>query len=176
MVMLVNSDGLCATCDPVAQKRAVHAKELVVKAWLDAAGIAYESHDRTIERGACVLYRPDFRFDAGTHRVCLEVDEHQHQSYACECEQTRMVNIAHAEGGMPLIFIRYNPDKYKTRTKRAMDPSHHARKDELLGCLHHALNNLPSSFCEAHYLFYDGYGAPGDWARTTALALIPYEL
>jgi len=45
-----------------------------------------------------------------------------------------------------------------------------------MSCLRHALDTCPSSFCEAHYLYYDGYGASGDWARSPAVSLIPYDL
>lgn len=56
--------------------------------------------------------RPDFVWDCKTHMVILEVDEYQHSSRNCECEQTRMANIT-SSFGMPCLWIRYNPDEYK---------------------------------------------------------------
>ena len=60
--------------------------------------------------------RPDFVFDAYTHKIVVEVDEHQHDNYNCECEQVRMAQITQAIG-MPTIFIRYNPDNYNVIIK-----------------------------------------------------------
>ena len=51
-------------------------------------------------------------FEAATHYVVVEVDEDEHKYRACECEQARMVNISQSLG-MPTIFLRYNPDRYK---------------------------------------------------------------
>ena len=127
---VLTGDGKCTSCDPETRKRAERAKELSVKAFLDAREprLQYISHDRAVDNAACVRYRPDFVFDAGTHAVVLEVDEHQHSSYACECEQMRMVNLAHALG-YPTVFVRYNPDAYVSET------GGRARKPERLAAL-----------------------------------------
>lgn len=54
--------------------------------------------------------------------VVLEVDGHQQPSYACECEQLRMINLSQSLG-LPKVFLRYNPDRYcpvdASRPKRA---------------------------------------------------------
>jgi very-short-patch-repair endonuclease len=55
-----------------------------------------------------------FLYDCKTHYVVLEVDEEQHRGKTYECDQKRMWEIAQSLG-MPSIFIRYNPDKYKVR-------------------------------------------------------------
>jgi hypothetical protein len=156
LIQVLNGDGVCMYCDPAEQVR-MKAKELEVKSWLDAKGIKYESHDRMIDRGACIRNRPDFIFDAGTHMVVLEVDEHQHQQYACECEQTRMVNISQSLG-MPTLFVRYNPDPYRSAHGKRCDPAKGTRQKELLERLQYGLQNPPQDgFCEVIYLYYDGY-------------------
>jgi hypothetical protein len=48
--------------------------------------------------------------DLGTHILIIEVDEHRHIAYGCE--HTRMLQICEDVGGRPVIFIRFNPDKY----------------------------------------------------------------
>ena len=70
-------------------------------------------HDKIPDQ-SCNKYRPDFILDCATHIIVLEVDENQHSGYQCLCEQSRMVNI-HQDvgGGLPVVFIRYNPDSYK---------------------------------------------------------------
>jgi hypothetical protein len=158
---VVNNDGVCSDCDPEAMKKYARAKELAVKSWLDANGFKYISYDRTIEQGACLLVRPDFIFDAGTHFIIIEVDENQHYNYPCECEQTRMINIAQALG-MSCIFIRYNPDGYKDAAGKRCNPSHLTRMKLLRKWLDLCLDPAQSpeasgSFVNAAYLYYDGH-------------------
>jgi hypothetical protein len=161
-------------CDPEARAY-IHAKELKVKSWLDTGGVAYISHDYMIEGGTCIRKRPDFRFDAGTHWVCLEVDEHQHQGYPKECETVRMINIANAEGGMPGIFVRYNPDPYKDAEGKRKDPTENTRRKELLECMKHVLAHPPKAFCEVIYMYYNGYGTTGHWAREAPRVLVDFD-
>jgi len=105
---------LSADCDPVARLTFEHAKENRVRDVLTSRGFEYLTHDKLVDRGECVRYRPDFVFDAGTQFVVLEVDENQLMSYNYDCEQQRMVNLSHAMG-MPTVFVRYNPDGDKAR-------------------------------------------------------------
>ena len=154
-------NGFCETCDPIKRKTYEHAKEIRVRDVLRANGIVFVSHDKVVEGGSCVRYRPDFLLDAGTHFVIVEVDENQHQERACECEQTRMVNIAQALG-LATVFVRYNPDRY--------DPgdgskpfSQTKREKVLVEWIAHLLGMSPTSrgaFCDAVYLFFDGCVTP----------------
>jgi hypothetical protein len=100
--------------------------------------------------------------------LILEVDEHQHRSYSQDCERTRMFNIAQSEGGMPVRFVRYNPDTFKGEAGEKQNPTKHARKVDLMACLKHvqATPPAPGVFCDAIYIYYDGYGSNGHWART----------
>jgi hypothetical protein len=138
------------------QKRR-HTKENRVKDLFVAAGLQFV-HDRILEGTACGRERPDFQFDCGTHFVYVEVDEHQHQTYACECEQTRMVNLVHVRG-MPVRWIRYNPDVYEPisgqRKVRA-----ELREKKLLEYTKWAMKHSPSEesvISNVLYLFYDEY-------------------
>ena len=70
-------------------------------------------NDKTVSSG-CSLRRPDFIFDLGSLILIIENDENQHKSRPCECEQTRMIQIYQDYGGVPVHFIRFNPDKYKS--------------------------------------------------------------
>jgi hypothetical protein len=66
-------------------------------------------HDRIIE-GGCSLRRPDILIDLLTHSIIIECDENQHINY--ECENKRMMEIFQDLGSRPMVFIRFNPDKY----------------------------------------------------------------
>lgn len=145
LIWVLNAEGLCEDCSPEG-RQIVHAKELAVKAWLDSddftgivpAGISYV-HDRAVE-GGCSRRRPDFLYDCGGHVVCLEVDEHQHDSYqcfacddgtvqivgdeirlrstffsathACTCEWRRLMTIKQDLGEVQMRVVRFNPDSF----------------------------------------------------------------
>ncbi|KAI9004794.1 hypothetical protein BC832DRAFT_540183 [Gaertneriomyces semiglobifer] len=89
---ILDSNGHCETCDPDMFKRMRLAKQNVVKDFLKANNVDAVV-DRIIDAGDCGRERPDFWIDCGTHILVMEVDEHQHSGRACECEQTKMVNI-----------------------------------------------------------------------------------
>jgi hypothetical protein len=167
------TNGLCPTCDPVTIAKAKHEKELAVKAVLDINNLKYESHDRMVDKGECFKYRPDFVFDAGTHIVVLEVDENQHKSYACDCEQQRMVNISQSFG-MPTMFIRYNPDAFTGPHGKPSRISKTQREKHLTDWVTWALTpeyspSATGAFCCAVHLFYDGFTQSGEAVRVKLL-------
>lgn len=43
----------------------------------------------------------------------LECDENQHSGYARRCELVRQAEVALGYGGLPVHWIRYNPDAFK---------------------------------------------------------------
>jgi hypothetical protein len=67
--------------------------------------------DRKIEDG-CSKRRPDLMCDLGYQVLIVEVDENQHESYDCSCENKRIMQLSQDIGHRPLIFIRFNPDDY----------------------------------------------------------------
>jgi hypothetical protein len=160
---ILYKNNLCTSCDPETVKRAVNAKELLVKSWLDSMGFKYNSYNRVSDKGACNTYRPDFVFDYGTHIVIIEVDEHQHKSYDRSCERIRMLNIAQGLG-INVIFIRYNPDAYVDASGAKRNPHHNKRMEELRRWLEHCLDQaqnpaLAGSFIDVVYLYYDKFDA-----------------
>jgi hypothetical protein len=78
------------------------------------------TRDKTVDT-SCSLKRPDFVFDWGYGILIVENDENQHKSRPCECEQTRMIQIHNDYGGLPVHFIRFNPDKYKTQSGKSVE-------------------------------------------------------
>jgi hypothetical protein len=103
----------CHTYIKLGRTIKYHEKELAIKQLLIDNNIKF-IHD-TIVDTACSKKRPDFRIDTKFGSIILEVDEHQHRrkSYSQECEITRMKQIFFDIGSEQLLFIRYNPDKYK---------------------------------------------------------------
>ena len=154
--------GLCGDCDPEHGYRVHLSKQREIKKYFDRKGIQYDSYDRMIEGEQNLLERPDFYFanKGKKHAVIVEVDEEQHLGR--EHEEERMFRlIEHI--GRPIIFIRYNPDKYKVgeESKRTEGESQRRRKRMLLEIVQEALE-LKAKRSRIVYLYYDG------WNITTA--------
>lgn len=62
----------------------------------------------------CSKRRPDLFLDLGYQVIIIEIDENQHTSYDCSCENKRLMEISQDINHRPLIFIRFNPDDYTT--------------------------------------------------------------
>jgi hypothetical protein len=152
------TNGKCSTCDPVIIELRQHAKENNIRDVLRANGLTQFVHDKMLEGPICGRERPDFQFDCGTHFVYIEVDENQHRSYPCECEQTRMINLVEARG-IPVRFIRYNPDSYQPIKGQTMIKNN-AREKKLIEYIKYAISHSPqedNDFANVLYLFYDNY-------------------
>ncbi len=67
--------------------------------------------DKKVFEG-CSRRRPDILLDLGYQIIIIEVDENQHVSYDCSCDNKRLMEISQDVGHRPLIFIRFNPDEY----------------------------------------------------------------
>ena len=160
---ITDAEGKCSRCSEYMKKGLYCRKQRLVKAWIDTSDVLkYESYDRQLDGGSCGKERPDFMWDAITHKVILEVDEDQHKDRPCECEQTRMANLTNSIG-MPCVWIRFNPDAYKGQGK----VTDAIRKDILIRTLKEYLQTppqSPSDFCRVIHLFFDGFqiGRPID--------------
>mgnify|MGYP006140514913 CR=1 FL=1 len=99
----------------------------------------------------------EFGYDFGTHKLYIEVDENQHKSYCELGEINRMKNIYMDDGGIPVIFIRYNPDNYKIDGKK-QNISPQKREIELLKWVKYYQNvdNIQGYDLSVQYLFYTG--------------------
>jgi hypothetical protein len=65
-----------------------------------------------IINGGCSKRRPDLLLDLGYQVLLLEVDENQHITYDCSCENKRIMELSQDVGHRPIVFIRFNPDDY----------------------------------------------------------------
>lgn len=153
--ILVNNK--CSTCDPSIIKFKKHIKEDRVKDILTAAGFTF-IHDKILEDFICGRERPDFQIDCGTHFIYIKVDENQHQSYAYDCEQIRMINLVEVRG-TPVSFIRYNPDVYEPLSGQQYVKLE-KREKILIEHVKYSMKHSPietGNVANVLYLFYDNY-------------------
>lgn len=155
--LILDENGLCSFCDPKANLKYSHTKELRVKEFLDSKELKYIQYDKVIENGECGKERPDFLFDFNTHYLVVEVDENQHSGISDECEKIRMFNITQSLG-LKTIFIRYNPDKYKkpSQLKRMDNETSNFRLNKLYEFILLCTREPKDTLTVVH-LFYDGY-------------------
>jgi hypothetical protein len=133
LTMILNSNNNCEYCSPETFKSARLAKQNDLMNYLDSIRLNGTSTDITINKGECGLERPDRIYETDEFILILECDENQHKERQCFCEQTRMINISQSFGGIPVYFIRWNPDKYKTKDDNFNEPIN--KRHELVGNL-----------------------------------------
>jgi hypothetical protein len=68
-------------------------------------------NDKRIQDG-CSRKRPDLLLDLGYQVIIIEVDENQHETYDCSCENKRLMELSQDVNHRPIIFLRFNPDEY----------------------------------------------------------------
>jgi hypothetical protein len=133
--------------------------------YLDAHDLKGSSTDTVVDRGECGKERPDRVYDFGDKIVILECDEDQHKGRACVCEQTRMVNIGQMFGGVPVYFIRWNPDEYCPKSDK-MNIETIAKRHKLCADLLNDIKankiKLPIALVSAIYLYYDDWSCMAD--------------
>lgn len=131
----------CYYCNPNTIINVRLRKQNEVKSWIDNSELIQPIfYDKQINNGVCGKERPDFYWDCETHILILEVDENQHKDREKECEYTRMFNITQMCGGLPVIFIRYNPDEYYINNQR-QNPNIKNRRKKLIDWLGYCLSN-----------------------------------
>jgi hypothetical protein len=96
-------------------------------------------------------------FDFGIYIVFVEVDENRHKSYCELGEINRMKNIYMNEGGIPILFIRYNPDNFKDNNNKIKKLSQAKREELLIKWLNKYKNEGLKYNLTVNYLFYDGW-------------------
>jgi hypothetical protein len=160
LMYILDKENKCENCNPESFATARLAKQNALMDYLDARDLKGSSTDTTVDHGVCGKERPDRVYDFGDKIVILECDEHQHRDRQCLCEQTRMVNIGQSFGGLPVYFIRWNPDDYSPENSRK-NPEELAKRYKLVGDLIRDIKKekhiLPTALVSAIYLYYDGW-------------------
>ena len=80
--------------------------------------------DKAIE-GGCSKKRPDVSIDFGSHYLMIEIDENRHVNNSRE--EKRMVELYEDVGFRKIIFLRFNPDRYKEGTHKYTSPFKYTR-------------------------------------------------
>ena len=162
LVYVLDDSNKCEYCNPESFEISRLAKQNALMSYLDCRGLSGESTDKIIDNGICGAERPDRVYDLGDKILVLECDENQHQDRTCLCEQTRMVNIGQTFGGIPVYFIRFNPDDYSPENDRK-NPEELNKRYKLLGDLICDIKNnkhsMPQHLVSAIYLYYDGWNS-----------------
>lgn len=162
LTMLLNADERCEFCDPSSFKTARLAKQTALMSYLDSRGLSGASTDAVVEHGACGRERPDRVIELSDKIIVLECDEHQHRDRACECEQVRMINIGQSFGGMPVYFIRWNPDGYASSRQPEDIKRRHRLVGDLLRDILDGRHALPHGLVSAMYMYFDGWTCLAD--------------
>lgn len=93
-------------------------KEYTVVEHIKKKFIEYDwIHDKKIEDG-CSAKRPDLLLDLGYQVIIIEIDENQHDTYDCTCENKRLMLLCKDLNYRPVIFLRFNPDEYIEKGKK----------------------------------------------------------
>ena len=128
-------------------------------------------NDKIID-GGCSKRRPDILVDMGSHVIIIEVDEHQHTDYETTCEDVRNMQLWEDVQCRPIVFIRFNPDKYTKQgittpscwmmnkkglcvLKQEMKNEWTARLAKLKESVIYWTTYLPTNILTVQYLFYD---------------------
>ena len=162
LVMVLDKNNKCEYCDTKRFETNRLAKQNALMDYLNKHGLKGDSTDIIIEHGACGRERPDRTFDFGDKIVILECDEHQHRDRQCECEQTRMVNITQSYGGVPVYFIRWNPDHYAC-PKPELITKRHKRVADMIQEIRDNTITLPEALLSVTYMYYDGWTGTPTW-------------
>ena len=113
--------------------------------------------------------RPDLLCDLGGQIIIIEVDENAHNNEKyCSCENKRLMQISKDFNHKPIIFIRFNPDKYnfvpscwkltKTGLQAIVNKNKwEARLNTLAETVNYWIINKTDKTVEEIFLFYNGF-------------------
>jgi hypothetical protein len=158
--------GYCTRCysyhfplDPLTFQIKSKTKEIAVRDYINENFKGFQ-HDIPLWIGGCDCThkrRIDHRKLIGNTLLCIETDENQHKNYNKDDEETRYNDLMMIHGGK-LIFIRFNPDKYKEKNKNK-NPTISTRlivlKEEIEKQIERINNEENVELLEEIFLYYD---------------------
>jgi very-short-patch-repair endonuclease len=129
------------------------------------------TYNKQISNG-CSRRIPDWFFECYTHSVIVECDEEQHEAYDTACDNKRTMEIFQDLGNRPIVFIRFNPDKYTDRNNKKHvssfkyhkisgvpiirnDTEWNQRLETLTKTIDHHVRNIPNKEITNVKLFFD---------------------
>ena len=165
LIMILDKNKKCEYCNPEIFKRNQLAKQNALMDYLNNRNLKGKSTDTIVNNGECGKERPDRVYETDSFVLILECDENQHNDRQCICEQTRMVNIGQSFGGLPVYFIRWNPDDYLAENEKK-EPEILTKRYKLLGDFIDSILKrkitLPTALVSSFYMFYDGWNSLSD--------------
>ena len=122
--------------------------------------------------GGCSRRRPDCYIDKLTHVLIIECDENKHSDYETICDNKRTMELFQDFGNRPIVFIRFNPDKYIDKDGKKVESSFktlktsgisvirnekewNTRLNILKQCMNKWLITIPDKEVTTEYLFYN---------------------
>lgn len=159
LMYILDAEGKCELCNPIKWAKMRLLKQNALMAYLDDKDLKGDQTDKTIDGGACGKERPDRLYDFGDKIVILECDENQHQERSCLCEQTRMINIGQSLGGIPVYFIRWNPDDYSSNKEQESLKNRYKTLATLIISIKENRIELPKALVSAFYMYFDGWSS-----------------
>ena len=69
-----------------------------------------------------------------THSIIIEIDEGRHNNYDSTCEITRLNELCEDTNFRPCVYLRFNPDSYKSDGKTIKGCFRYSEKTSKLSC------------------------------------------
>ena len=151
---VVHDNDYCAGCDPEPGRRRKVRERRVFEA-LCADGLVPTTYDKAMDDTSCGRSRPDFFYDLPDRAILVECDEDQHSNYTPGCELRRMLDLHAASGGLPTIFVRFNPDHFELDVTRKIDRKtrHKSLCSEIRRAMH--MPAPPPGTLSVTYMYFD---------------------
>ena len=159
--------GYCAHCyqnlfpkDPLTYQIRSKTKEIATRDYINENFEGFQ-HDKPLFTGNCDCTnrrRIDHRVLIGNTLLCIETDENQHKNYDKKDEEIRYNDLYMIHSGK-FIFIRFNPDKYKNKDNKSVNPFLYTRlpilKEEIEKQIERIKNEENVELLEIIKLYYD---------------------
>lgn len=127
--------------------------------------------DRIIKEGIS-RRRPDIYLDLGSYIIIIEIDEFQHRRYDKSCDNERLMELSLDAKHKPIIFIRFNPDRYVNKNREVIKSCFSINKEtgltkindknmweerlsKLTERINYWMENKTEKTIEIDHLFYD---------------------
>ena len=161
--------GYCTFCfshefpnDPITLQIKCNSKEITVRNYINDNFDSF-IHDKPLYTGHCdctMRRRIDHRKIIGNTILAIETDENQHKSYDEMDEEARYNDLYMVHSGK-WIYIRFNPDKYISKSGNNKNPPIATRLEklgeEIKKQIHRIENRQNTELVECIYMYYDGH-------------------
>jgi hypothetical protein len=159
--------GYCTSCyqnlfpnDPLSFQIRSKTKEIAVRDYINSNFEGFQ-HDKPLWTGNCDCThrrRIDHRKLIGNTLLCIETDENQHKGYDEKDEKVRYDDLFMLHGGK-FIYIRFNPDKFKNKNGKSVNPMLYTRlpilKEEIEKQIKRIENEANFELLEIVKLYYN---------------------